>query len=218
MSSRSGSPAFLVVLDVDSTLIENEVIDLLAAAAGSLELVAAITERAMKGELDFEHSLRERVKALAGLEESAFAEVLDQIEVTRGVPELVSGLHAAGCSIGAVSGGFHVILDPIAERLGLDFWAANRFEIVDGVLTGELDGPIIHAQAKADKLAEWAQSLMIPAARTVAIGDGANDLVMMKSAGLSVAFDAKPAVREAADVRLDDRDLSSVLALIGLRG
>jgi phosphoserine phosphatase len=208
----------LVVLDVDSTLIENEVIDLLAAAAGSLTLVSAITERAMRGELDFEQSLRERVRALAGLKATAFAQVLDQIEVTRGVPELISRLHAAGSKIGAVSGGFHVILDPIAEKLGLDFWAANRFEIVEETLTGELAGPIIHAQAKADKLSEWAKTLGLPLSQTVAIGDGANDLLMMKLAGLSVAFDAKPAVRAAADVRLDNRDLSSVLALIGLRG
>jgi phosphoserine phosphatase len=208
-------PRFLVVLDVDSTLIENEVIEELAAAAGSLEKVSEITFRAMNGELDFEQSLRERVATLAGLPESVFADVAPNIRVTTGVPEMIAGIHAAGGKVAVVSGGFHEVLDPVATALGLDYWRANRLEIVDGVLTGGLDGPIIDGQAKADTLQEWADDMGIPLRQTVAIGDGANDLTMMALAGLSVGFDAKAPVRDLANVLIDERDLSVVLGLLG---
>jgi phosphoserine phosphatase len=207
---------FLIVLDVDSTLIENEVIELLAAHAGSLEQVAAITERAMRGELDFEQSLRERVATLASLPESLFNEVRKQVTVTRGVPELIDGVKTAGGHVGVVSGGFHEILDPLAERLKLDFWRANRLEVANGLLTGRVLGKVIDAAAKAQALIEWAEITQIPISQTVAIGDGANDLKMMEAAGLSIAFDAKPIVRERADVILDERDLSRVLGILGL--
>jgi phosphoserine phosphatase len=210
-------PAFLVVLDVDSTLIEQEVIELLAARAGSLDAVADITARAMNGELDFAASLRERVATLAGLPESVFAEVGELVTVTRGVDELVAGVHAAGGRIAVVSGGFHEVVDPIAERLGLDHWRANRLVVANGELTGEVDGPIVDAEAKAGALREWANAAGIPLRQTVAIGDGANDLRMMAAAGLSVAFDAKAPVRGAADTLIDERDLSTALALLGLR-
>jgi phosphoserine phosphatase len=208
--------ALLVVLDVDSTLIENEVIELLAAEAGSLERVAEVTFRAMNGEIDFEASLRERVATLAGLPASAVAEVRSRVEVTQGVPELIAGVHAAGGRIGVVSGGFHEIIDPLASELGLDYCRANRLEVVDGTLTGRVEGPIIDAEAKASTLVEWAQESGIALRATVSIGDGANDLRMMEISGLSIAFDAKAPVRGAADVVLDIRDLAMVLPALGL--
>ncbi len=209
---------FLVVLDVDSTLIENEVIELLAAEAGSLHTVADITFRAMNGELDFADSLRERVATLAGLPNSAVHSALARVTVTPGVPELVAGVRASGGAVGVVSGGFHEVIDPIAEKLGLDFWRANRLETADGVLTGRLQGPIVDSEAKATTLREWAEQCAIPLRQTVAIGDGANDLMMMAITGLSIGFDAKAPVRDEADVILDVRDLSQVLSVLGLRG
>jgi phosphoserine phosphatase len=207
-----------VVLDVDSTLIENEVIELLADAAGSGDVVADITFRAMNGELDFEQSLRERVRTLAGLSVSVFAEVRAAITVTTGVPEMIAAVHAAGGRVGTVSGGFHEVLDPLAERLGLDFWRANRLEVEGGRLTGRVQGPVVDAAAKASALREWAAECGLPLSRTVAVGDGANDLPMMAIAGLSVAFDAKAPVRAVADILLDVRDLSTLLPLLALRG
>jgi len=209
---------FLVILDVDSTLIENEVIELLADAAGTLPQVADITFRAMNGELDFEESLRARVATLAGLPVSVFADVAPLITVTAGVPEMVAAVQAVGSQVAVVSGGFHEVLDPVAEALGLDNWRANRLEVRDGVLTGELVGPIIDAKAKADTLREWAAEMEIPLSQTVAVGDGANDLEMMAITGLAVGFDAKAPVRDEAHVLIDVRDLSQLLPLLGLRG
>ena len=210
--------SFLVVLDVDSTLIENEVIELLAAEAGSLPEVERITFRAMNGELDFEESLRARVATLEGLPESVFAKVGALVRVTAGVPDMIAGIRAAGGCVGVVSGGFHEVVDPVAAELGLDYWRANRLEVVDGLLTGGLTGPIIDAEAKAVTLREWAAECSVPLSRTVAVGDGANDLPMMAIAGLAVGFDAKAPVRDLAGVLIDDRDLSQVLPLLGLRG
>lgn len=207
---------FLVVLDVDSTLIEDEVIELLADAAGSREAVSEVTFRAMNGELDFAESLRERVATLAGLPESVFAEVGARVTVTRGVPEMIAAVHAADGRVAVVSGGFHEVIDPLAERLGLDHWRANRLEVVDGVLTGRVIPPIVDAAAKAEALQEWADAAGIPIAQTLAVGDGANDLPMMALAGLSVGFDAKAPVRDEADALLDARDLSMLLPLMGL--
>jgi phosphoserine phosphatase len=218
LGSTETSPRFLVVLDADSTLIHDEVIELLAEEAGARTEVADITERAMRGELDFEQSLRERIKTLAGLPAEVFARVGERIRVTDGVPELIAGVHAAGGRVGVVSGGFHETLDPLARRLGLDHWRANRLEVVDGALSGEVLGDVVDAEAKAAALIEWARDARIPLPRTVAIGDGANDLKMMAIAGLSVAFNAKPRVREEADVVVDRQDLSQILPLLGLRG
>ena len=208
---------FLVVLDVDSTLIEDEVIELLAAEAGSGERVAEITFRAMNGELDFEQSLRERVATLAGLPETVFDSVRARITVTRGVPAMIAGVHAAGGRVAVVSGGFHEVIDPIARELGLDHWRANRLEVADGRLTGGLVPPVVDADAKAHALREWAADAGVPLAQTIAVGDGANDLPMMAICGLAVGFDAKAPVRDEAHVLLDDRDLSRLLPLMGLR-
>jgi phosphoserine phosphatase len=158
------------------------------------------------------------VQTLAGLPVAVYERVGERIRVTDGVPELMAGVHAGGGRVGVVSGGFHEILDPLAARLGLDHWRANRLEVVDGLLTGGLVGAVIDADAKAAALTEWAAASGVPPRRTVAIGDGANDLRMMAAAGLSVAFNAKPRVRQEADLVIDRQDLSQVLPLLGLRG
>lgn len=215
-STATDATRYLVVLDVDSTLIENEAIELLAEEAGSLELVAAITERAMRGELDFAESLRERVSTLKGLPVEVFDAVRSRITVTLGAQELINRVHEHGGHVGVVSGGFHELLDPLAEELGIDFWKANRLETSDGKLTGKVLGDIVDAQAKAVALRQWAASTSTPLSHTVAIGDGANDLKMMEAAGLGIAFCAKPIVQEQADVALNERDLSKALELCGL--
>jgi phosphoserine phosphatase len=209
---------FLVVLDVDSTLIENEVIELLAEVAGSRTVVEEITSRAMNGEIDFAGSLRERVATLAGLSTRVFQTVATQIVVTAGVPTMISEIHAAGGVVGVVSGGFHELLDPIAHDLGLDYVRANRLQVADDQLTGSVTGPIIDATAKADAVREWAHDAGVGLENVVAVGDGANDLEMMAIVGLSVGFDAKAPVRDRADVLMDSRDLSQLLPLLGLRG
>lgn len=210
--------AFLVVLDVDSTLIEDEVIELLADAAGSGAAVSAITAEAMNGRIDFEESLRARVATLRGVPETIFAEVVRAVTVTAGVPELIECIHANDGRIAVVSGGFHEVVDPLAQRLGLDRVRANRLEVKDGLLTGGLIGDIIDAEAKAATLREWSEEFAVPLSRTVVAGDGANDLKMMAIAGLSIGFDAKAPVRDEADILMDERDLSQILPLLGLRG
>lgn len=218
MSAGDGAAAGgpLVVLDADSTLIREEAIELLAEEAGTLEHVAAVTERAMRGELDFAESLRERVATLAGLDASILPRVRSRMTPTDGVERLIASVQAAGGRVGVVSGGFHELLDPLAERLGLDHCRANRLEIVDGRFTGRVLGDIVDAEAKADALAEWAIASGIPLARTIAAGDGANDLKMLGVAALGVAFCAKPIVRAQADVVIDRPDLSQLLPLAGL--
>lgn len=214
----ASSSALLVVLDADSTLIENESINLLAEVAGSLSQVAAITERAMSGELDFEASLCERVKKLAGLPEAELEVARSRIVVTAGAAELVAVVHAGGGHVGVVSGGFHELLDGVAEILELDFVRANRLEVRDGVLTGRVEGPVVGATAKAVALREWARESNTPLSNTITVGDGANDREMMAIAGLSIAFDAQAIVRSHAHVIMDERDLGQVLAVAGLRG
>ena len=205
---------FLVVLDADSTLIRNEVIELLADEAGRGAEVAAATEAAMRGEVDFATSLRSRVEALAGVPVAAFERAIARIEPTPGVRELIEAVHARGGQVGVVSGGFHEVLDTVAPDLGVDVWRANRLVVADGTLTGEVDGPIVDATAKADTLREWAAARGVPLALTFAIGDGANDLRMMEAAGLGIAFNAKPAVRAQADVVIGRVDLAEVIALL----
>lgn len=205
---------FLVVLDADSTLIRNEVIELIADEAGREPEVAAATEAAMRGEVDFATSLRSRVSELAGVPVSAFARVLQRVEPTPGVRELVDAVHERGGRVGVVSGGFHEILDTVAPTLGVDVWRANRLAVVDGVLSGIVDGAIVDAEGKAAALREWAAEAGVPLSRTIAIGDGANDLRMMAVAGLGVAFNAKPAVRAQADLVVGPVDLSEVVALL----
>ncbi len=206
--------SFLVVLDADSTLIRNEVIELIADEAGRGPEVAAATEAAMRGEVDFATSLRSRVEALRGVPVAAFARVLARIEPTPGVHELVAAVHERGGVVAVVSGGFHEILDEVAPSLGIDVWRANRLAVADGILSGVVDGEIVDAVGKAVALTEWAASYGVPLARTIAIGDGANDLLMMAEAGLGLAFNAKPAVRAQADLVVGPIDLAEVVALL----
>ncbi|WP_102192892.1 phosphoserine phosphatase SerB [Microbacterium aurantiacum] len=208
------SARFLVVLDADSTLIRNEVIELLADEAGRGAEVQAATEAAMRGEVDFAESLRSRVSALRGVPVEAFARVLTRIEPTPGVRELTAAVHERGGVVGVVSGGFHEILDHVAPSLGVDRWRANRLGVADGALTGMVDGDIVDAAVKATALQEWAAELGVAPHATVAIGDGANDLQMMAVAGLGIAFNAKPAVRAAANLVIRDQDLSEIISLL----
>ncbi|MBP2435439.1 phosphoserine phosphatase [Microbacterium amylolyticum] len=205
---------FLVVLDADSTLIRNEVIELIADEAGRGEEVAAATEAAMRGEVDFATSLRTRVAALAGVPLERFERVLARIEPTPGVTDLIDAVHDRGGEVGVVSGGFHEILDTLAPRLEVDMWRANRLAVAEGKLTGEVDGAIVDAQAKADQLADWADQLGLARHRTIAIGDGANDLAMIAAAGLGIAFNAKPAVRAAAPIVVGPVDLAAIIPLL----
>ena len=207
---------FLVVFDVDSTLIEDEVIELLAEAAGKRAEVAEVTDRAMRGELDFADSLRERVATLAGLPETVISATMERIRVTRGAAKLIAAVHAKGGKVAAVSGGFSQLLEPLAKQLNIDFWRANILEINDGVLSGKVSGNIIDREAKAQALREWAADLNLSLAQTIAVGDGANDLSMMQIAGLSVAFNAKPKVRDAAQLVISNNNLEELVAVIGL--
>jgi len=207
---------FLVVLDVDSTLIEDEVIELLAERAGKRAEVAATTDRAMRGELDFKQSLIERVATLGGLSDAVLGQVLADLRVTRGASELIEAVHAAGGLVGAVSGGFSQILKPLAEKLSLDFNRANELEVVNSTLTGKVTGEIIDLEAKAAALVEWAQLSGIPLTQTIAVGDGANDLEMMRVAGLSVAFNAKPLVKDFAHLVIENQDLAEIIPALGL--
>lgn len=205
---------FLVVLDADSTLIRNEVIELIADEAGRGAEVAAATEAAMRGEVDFAASLRSRVAQLAGVPVAAFARVQARIEPTPGVRELTAAVHERGGVVGVVSGGFHEILDTVAPGLGVDRWRANRLGVADVALSGVVDGEIVDAAGKAASLQAWAAELGVPLAHTIAIGDGANDLRMMAAAGLGLAFNAKPAVRAKADLVIGPVDLREVIPLL----
>ncbi|MEY4742465.1 MAG: hypothetical protein RL672_1215 [Actinomycetota bacterium] len=207
---------FFVVFDVDSTLIENEVIELLADVAGRREEVAAVTERAMAGELDFSESLIQRVATLEGLPEKVFGDVFQQITITQGAKELIHRIHEAGGRVGAVSGGFTQVLTPLADELGLDFARANDLEVVDGKLTGKVLGQIVDKAAKAQSLLEWAERSNFKQSQTVAVGDGANDLEMMSWAGLSIAFNAKPIVRATADIVVERQDLLELAEILGV--
>ena len=207
----------LVQLDVDSTFIQQEAIELLAAKAGVLEQVAEITESAMRGELDFEESLRARVLLLKGLPESVIAQVQGEISLTDGAEDLVNTLHAKGHSVSLVSGGFIDIIEPMIHALSIKYYKANKLEIIDGMLTGGLIGPVIDRSAKALALLEFATASGVEIGNTVAIGDGANDLDMMAAAGISIAFNAKPVVVRAADLHINEPSLRSVIGLIHLQ-
>jgi phosphoserine phosphatase len=207
----------LVQFDVDSTFIQQEAIELLAAKAGVLEKVSEITGSAMRGELDFEQSLRARVSLLKGLPESALTQVQQEITLTDGAQDLVNTLHAKGHSVALVSGGFIDIIDPMIRALSIKYYKANKLEVIDGFLTGQLLGPIIDRAAKGAALQEFSTASAVELENTVAIGDGANDLDMMAIAGLSIAFNAKPIVVEAADCAINEPSLRTVLDLIGLQ-
>ncbi|ONK15295.1 phosphoserine phosphatase SerB [Streptomyces sp. MP131-18] len=206
----------LVVMDVDSTLIRDEVIELFAAHAGCEEQVAAVTAAAMRGELDFEESLHARVALLAGLDESVVDKVRAEVTLTPGARTLIRTLKRLGCQVGVVSGGFTQVTDGLQEHLGLDFAAANTLEIVEGKLTGRVTGPVVDRPGKARLLRAFAARAGVPLSRTVAIGDGANDLDMLNAAGLGVAFNAKPLVREAAHTAVTVPFLDTVLYLLGI--
>ena len=205
--------SLLVVTDVDSTLIRDEVIELIADALGpdARAHVAAVTDRAMRGEIDFAASLAERLLVLEGVPVSVFGDVLASITVTDGVAEFVDAVHELGGVVAAVSGGFHEILDPLATRLGIDHARANRLEVADGRLTGRSVGPVIDGAAKRDTLDSLRLNLGIEQRRTMAVGDGANDLLMLEAAGVGVAFCAKPVLREAADVVIEQPDFRLLL-------
>jgi phosphoserine phosphatase len=206
----------LVVMDVDSTLISQEVIDLLAEASGVGQEVRAITESAMRGELDFEASLRNRVALLKGQPETIIFEVAKQITLTPGARTLIRTLNKLGHGVGLVSGGFSQVVDPIAKQLGIEHVRSNTLEIVDGVITGNLVGPIIDRAGKALALKEFANLENVSPANTIAIGDGANDLDMIAAAGLGIAFNAKPTVQAAAQSALNAPYLDSVLFILGI--
>lgn len=205
---------FLVVFDADSTIIRNEVIELIADEAGRGAEVAAATEAAMRGEIDFATSLRSRVSELAGVPIASFGRVLARIEPTPGVHELIAAIHERGGVAAVVSGGFHEILDTVAPDLGVDVWRANRLAVSDGILTGSVDGDIVDAAAKASALREWSLSYGVAPDATIAVGDGANDLMMMDAAGLGIAFNAKPAVRLRADLVAGPVDLAQLIPLL----
>jgi len=206
----------LIVLDVDSTLIQSEVIDSLAAKAGRESEVAAVTAAAMAGELDFGQSLRDRVSVLQGLPASALDEVYDELVLTPGAGTLVRTLKAMGFRCGIVSGGFTQITDRLVTRLDLDFSAANTLEILDGRLTGRLLGELLDRRGKAAALKRFAAQFDIPLSQTVAVGDGANDIDMLATAGLGVAFNAKPVVREQAHAALNQPYLDAILFVLGI--
>ena len=206
----------LIVFDVDSTLIQQEVIEMLAARAGALDAVAAITDAAMRGELDFAESLHQRVGTLAGLPAEVLDEVAEDVMLTPGARTTVRTLRRLGYHVGVVSGGFRQVIEPLAHELMLDFVAANELEIVDGKLTGRVVGQIIDRPGKAKALRDFADQVGVPMAQTVAVGDGANDIDMLSAAGLGIAFNAKPALREVADASLSHPYLDTVLFLLGV--
>ncbi len=206
----------LIVMDVDSTLIQGEVIEMLAAHAGHEAEVAEVTEAAMRGELDFEESLRRRVRLLAGLDASALDEVYDEIVVTPGARTMVRTLRRLGYRFAIVSGGFSQITDRLATDLGIHFARANELEIVDGKITGEIVGDVVDRAGKARALREFAAEVGVPIEATIAVGDGANDLDMLSAAGLGVAYNARKIVQEAADTTVNVPYLDSILYLLGI--
>jgi phosphoserine phosphatase len=206
----------LIVMDVDSTLIQGEVIEMLAEHAGYREEVAAVTERAMRGELDFEESLRERVALLEGVEEAAFDAVYDAIQLAPGARTLVRILRRLGYRFALVSGGFSQITDRLAADLGIHFSRANELEVVDGKLTGRILGDVVDRAGKARALREFAAELGLPVGAVIAIGDGANDLDMLNAAGLGIAYNAKPVVQDAADTAVNVPYLDTILYLLGI--
>jgi phosphoserine phosphatase len=216
-SSRAREAKRLVLLDMDSTLIQQEVIDLLAKHAGKLDQVSQITESAMAGDLDFSQALSARVALLAGLDQSVIELVRKEITLTNGAKELIETLHKQGHKVGVVSGGFLDVIEPILKDLKIDFYRANKLEIMNGKVTGKTEGAIIDRVAKFSSLQEFAKIEGVELSQTVAIGDGANDLDMIEAAGLGIAFNAKPKVAAAAATTISTSDLSTVLLLMGIQ-
>lgn len=206
----------LIVLDADSTLLQGEVIDLMADQCGCGDQVAALTRAAMEGAIDFEAALRQRVRLLRGLDEADLEKVRRRLLLSPGARTLVRTLKRLGYAIAVVSGGFTQVIAPLVRELGIDYLAANQLEMVDGVLTGDLIGPIVDRAEKANALIRFANQAAVPLAQTIAVGDGANDLDMLAAAGLGIAFNAKPVVREAADTALSVPYLDAILFLLGI--
>ncbi|WP_019320896.1 phosphoserine phosphatase SerB [Streptococcus mutans] len=204
----------LLVMDVDSTLVQEEVIDLLGDEAGVGQQVADITERAMRGELDFRQALEERVATLEGLPESIFDKVYARIHFNKNAKKLVAELHARGYKVGLVSGGFHETVDRLAAEAGIDYVKANHLEVVDGVLTGKTYGDIVTKEIKVQKLRDWAVENELVLSQTIAMGDGANDLPMIHEAGIGIAFCAKPIVRQQAPYQINEPDLYKVIEIL----
>lgn len=204
----------LLVMDVDSTLVQEEVIDLLGEEAGVGKQVADITERAMRGELDFRQALEERVATLEGLPESIFDKVYARIHFNKNAKELVAELHARGYKVGLVSGGFHETVDRLAAEAGIDYVKANHLEVVDGILTGKTYGDIVTKEIKVQKLRDWAAENELVLSQTIAMGDGANDLPMIHEAGIGIAFCAKPIVRQQAPYQINEPDLYKVIEIL----
>lgn len=208
----------LICMDVDSTFVQMEVIDELARLAGTQDKVAAITERAMRGEIDFKEALRERVGLLKGLSFSRAKELLENIPLMPGAEELVKSLKYLGLKIGLVSGGFDFFVDALKKRFAIDFAFSNQLEVIDGKITGKVQGAIVDAERKAQILNDMIQVFHCHPAQTIAVGDGANDILMLQAAGLGIAFRAKPRLQAAADLSLNQASLDSILFLMGLRG
>ncbi|AGV72521.1 phosphoserine phosphatase SerB [Lactococcus cremoris] len=204
----------LLVMDVDSTLIEEEVIDLLGEKAGLGEKISEITAAAMSGELDFKEALKERVALLSGLPTTIFDEIYKEIHLTNGATGLIETLHGRGWKVGVVSGGFHEIVDKLAVDLKLDYVFANRLAVQEGYLTGETYGTIVDKSFKLERLKQWAKENKLNLSEVVAVGDGANDIPMLNAAGLGIAFCAKPAVKAAVAYHIDKRNLLMVLELL----
>lgn len=201
-------------MDVDSTLVQEEVIDLLGEEAGVGKQVADITERAMRGELDFRQALEERVATLKGLPESIFDKVYARIHFNKNAKELVAELHARGYKVGLVSGGFHETVDCLAAEAGIDYVKANHLEIKNGLLTGRTWGDIVTKEVKLQKLKDWAAENGLDLSQTIAMGDGANDLPMIQAAGIGIAFCAKPIVRQQAPYQINEPDLYKVIEIL----
>jgi phosphoserine phosphatase len=204
------------VLDVDSTLIQQEVIELLANRIGIMPEVKKITDLAMAGHLDFEQSLVQRVSLLKGLSTDVFTEVRQEIQFTPGAMELVAAVHSLGGKVGAVSGGFSQVLDGLAEEIGLDYWLANELEVSSGLLTGLIVGAVVDAESKSRALTNWAKDAGIAIDQTIAIGDGANDIEMLKAAGLAIGFRPKEVLREHADMVIEENSLLPVIEKLPL--
>ena len=214
MDAPTATDRRIIVMDIDSTLINEEVIDLLGEEAGVGDKVAGITERAMRGELDFKQALEERVGLLAGLDESVFDRTFARVSFTPGARELVAAAHARDWKVGVVSGGFHEVADRIVAAAGIDYCLANRLEIVDGRLTGKLAAEVVTKERKLEALRRWAADLGLDMAHTVAMGDGANDIPMIQAAGVGIAFCAKPKTRAAAPHHIDERNLMLAMDII----
>lgn len=204
----------LCVLDVDGTLIEEEVIDLLGKEADCEEEVALLTVQAMRGELDFEESLRKRVSLLQGLSVDIFDKIYHELHLSKNAAQFINTLQKNQIEVGLVSGGFIPIVERLAKDLGISLFAANQLEIRGGHLTGNLIGPLINREVKEETFIRWADELKVPIERTIAIGDGANDLAMLKRAGIGIGFCAKEIVKEEIPLQIEERDLTKVLHLI----